>query len=1695
MSAPVQPNSLEVTRFDSQSVTLSWADASSDELSFVLEYRFRTTEGALTSWSAVVLAANAVSHTMNSLFPDTYYEFRVKALNADGESPYSNVVTQTTLDLYVKAYTNASAAGVDGCEVQIWYPPADGGLTAGEFIYKAFDQKFNDGLELNPTTNRLEAVMYVRIPVPSGPVLKNGDPVRVYIVGRPDDVETFTRIMRDPQVFEIAGQGSGGGGGGGGVEDGTDPIVSGSGKIRDVITYTPGSRTPISGSWWVVNGRRQYPTDRTFIGVLSDAGKVLQAEDVVNGVSYFSNSMTLTSADPPESEVVIGPFQGLPQIPNIHGSEPQPVAPPGMVFTSDNLMQSAGGGLSFIQNGLWMNAFASLYLGSSSVNHEVTWSNIDSNAYILEFQFSAVEGQYTLYSGANNGAAGLGIRFSRNDNLQPWAMHLVKYSVDAGATVESLVADIGEISYDASEITCRISRNGQDYAVEVFPNNKILEFTYSQLGRWISVKMAGNSAPTSPLISVKLGIGEGLSGDQIAANDFYVENYYRDFSKDQRRSIISDAIGPGVAFVDKLRWYPAVINEEAQVFVTGSDFRGHYANPSPTRINHDPYVFDPGKSLNIVCREATYKEREYLNDMDVLHVYPTHQARIAFTGFAPSATQRGWQNRVRVASDNTFWYLQPVTHPQAGQWRRCGLSYLSGSLSLRGLWAEKYCTTKFRFSCTKGAGVWLAAWLVPTSNVESAEIDINESMGEGALQRGAQHANTHEPDFEELKYSTDATQQRSGPLFFFVGGDMEQEHCIECDWNYDGIRWYYDGRLAHTGNNIAFEPMTLLITLSMSNGNPGFQDRAGSALFPIGDETTPNPVTLRLYSVQILKRPSSAMRGPVMLARPVIRDNGSGGATVVAPAIMTGAVGLPVKHWRRYLFPIDGQAGTTYNYSGLDESQLVSYVEDYVDAAGVKTRASSYPLYIQNNVGTLIDAGNTGGGSGGGGDGGGGGGGDTSTYTEFDFTKGTEPPGAIVSVQNRFVFGAAYQPGLVAEAPQVGFSAQWSNLAGTPALSQNFAAAPDGSNRATRMVVAAGNANVGIRRAMSGLTPGQHTNHVWVRSNTGSNQSFSFRSLVTGNYTTLTATTSWQRFHTVGNVAGDWFSFDIAATASALDILVYGMDMFTGDQSGRTDPGASSYLDLLSGQYTDLRVTPGTYDALVTSDTNSIATFENVVIAEGQVYRVPGPQKVKFVKLQDPSLNDPIGGGGPTPGDGSSVLGGYVNPSPSYVPSTRPADTQTILMLPTDPPYKIGALGNGWHRDGRVQVGGFPLPHERSHDVWPPTGQDDGGYTWGRVARAGRHIYDKPRMDQLMSRNGGCPKLHTVYLTPGWAVSEANKTLIRNRFGNENQYGQISGPSRYPSYPYSAMPPENWEYLAEYIRWLYRPTNQNGPGGEPGAGYTPAQIPVIEYGNEQKFGEKVPNTSLRYWDYQYASPNPFNLHTPGEMAIAVRICKANVPAGVLVSIGGWEGDSNGKTRANPNAGYSFFQAWALSSDGAGGVGIDHVDIIFIHPYMYSYNPERVAEEIDGYRKQLEWLADDLGKPHLAKLPIHANETGHESTTGKDGEYGTGTWIINNQGQTGYNTLARNMKRSTLMCVANASRRQVVGITHYKDLGYAAAGGTPIGRQTYGSPSENATLTAAGQFCNQPVGRVVRQAVIRTNGEYWVEFEGNLILQA
>ncbi len=93
VSPPAAPSGLTAAAATSSTIGLAWVDNATDEAGFTIE---RSLGGAAFAEVAAV-GANATAYTDTGLAAETTYWYRVRAFNAGGESPDSNVASATTL--------------------------------------------------------------------------------------------------------------------------------------------------------------------------------------------------------------------------------------------------------------------------------------------------------------------------------------------------------------------------------------------------------------------------------------------------------------------------------------------------------------------------------------------------------------------------------------------------------------------------------------------------------------------------------------------------------------------------------------------------------------------------------------------------------------------------------------------------------------------------------------------------------------------------------------------------------------------------------------------------------------------------------------------------------------------------------------------------------------------------------------------------------------------------------------------------------------------------------------------------------------------------------------------------------------------------------------------------------------------------------------------------------------------------------------------------------------------------------------------------------------------------------------------------------------------------------------------------------------------------------------------------------------
>ena len=402
----------------------------------------------------------------------------------------------------------------------------------------------------------------------------------------------------------------------------------------------------------------------------------------------------------------------------------------------------------------------------------------------------------------------------------------------------------------------------------------------------------------------------------------------------------------------------------------------------------------------------------------------------------------------------------------------------------------------------------------------------------------------------------------------------------------------------------------------------------------------------------------------------------------------------------------------------------------------------------------------------------------------------------------------------------------------------------------------------------------------------------------------------------------------------------------------------------------------------------------------------------------------------PTFGTGGGGGGGGIDPSGVFTAGTPPGGftgwtpvltaAQSGVLLPTH--------FYGWHRDSNMGAAQFNYALHRSWDF--DDGSGSGGTLWAHWNPA-PGVYNWGWLDTWIDLTAGKRRVFTFSWTPEWAVEGGTKVAS----------------NRYPAYRYGQYAPASMAHVTAAVQAFY-------------SRYSASQVPDIEVWNEPETGSNT-DPSVRN-----ASPaGAFCAMTMTQLVQVAKAIKAAVPVGVRVLGCGWEGDS-----AYGNNSTLF----AKTSDGAGGHGIDHIDVWTFHPYEYNYFYNRTWVEAAGYRDQLQRIATDLGKPAVATKLIGATETGHESPGLAE--------------STDANTVARGMKQMVGFAVA-------AHIAHGNEMQILYADKTDP--RTFKGPINNsAVLRAAAEYCDAVNGgRTVRQVYIKTQGSQdpavWIRFANNV----
>ncbi|MEL0281027.1 MAG: fibronectin type III domain-containing protein, partial [Actinomycetota bacterium] len=120
---PATPANLTVDSFGDSEVALSW-DAANDNGSAITRYEYRLDDG--NGFGTAISAGTSTTATVTGLTNGTAYDFQIRAVNAIGDSAWSDSITETPRTTPATPTTVVVTGGAEQISVA-WTDPADNG--------------------------------------------------------------------------------------------------------------------------------------------------------------------------------------------------------------------------------------------------------------------------------------------------------------------------------------------------------------------------------------------------------------------------------------------------------------------------------------------------------------------------------------------------------------------------------------------------------------------------------------------------------------------------------------------------------------------------------------------------------------------------------------------------------------------------------------------------------------------------------------------------------------------------------------------------------------------------------------------------------------------------------------------------------------------------------------------------------------------------------------------------------------------------------------------------------------------------------------------------------------------------------------------------------------------------------------------------------------------------------------------------------------------------------------------------------------------------------------------------------------------------------------------------------------------------------------------------------------------------------
>lgn len=236
----------------------------------------------------------------------------------------------------------------------------------------------------------------------------------------------------------------------------------------------------------------------------------------------------------------------------------------------------------------------------------------------------------------------------------------------------------------------------------------------------------------------------------------------------------------------------------------------------------------PAQRLNDACWDTTFFE-------------PFDELRLARIGDTSGWTTQYIWDRNTIINQEMQYYVDPRVHavnpfsiddgvlsitatktPSSMLNTTQNQPYISGVLTSRNWFEQKYGRFEVMAKVPKGKGLWSAFWMLPTHEswpqgiAVLPELDIMEQIGD---ELGTYHTTLH----------TNQTGKLTSQAFDHNSlGDLSQRfHLYSAVWTSSDVSWYFDGQLvaSHPSPADFNTPKHFLLNLAVGGGWPGAPDQ------------------------------------------------------------------------------------------------------------------------------------------------------------------------------------------------------------------------------------------------------------------------------------------------------------------------------------------------------------------------------------------------------------------------------------------------------------------------------------------------------------------------------------------------------------------------------------------------------------------------------------------------------------------------------------------------------------------------------------------------------------------------------------------------------------------------------------------------------------------------------------------------------